>query len=64
MEPLELCLFREADVIDMELLTNLLQVEGYRYLVLRNGRKTDRDPVTYGYEKVGERGGYLVYRYG
>ena len=53
----------EADVIDMELLTNLLQVEGYRYLVLRKGRATDRDPATWGYELIGERGNYLVYRY-
>ena len=54
----------EEEEINIEVLTNLLQVEGYRYLVLRKDRKTDRDPVTWGYEQVGERGGYLVYRYG
>ena len=54
----------EADVINMELLTNLLQVEGYRYLVLAKDRRTDRDPATCGYRLIGERGNYRVYRYG
>lgn len=53
----------ETDEINMELLTNLLQVEGYRYLVLRKESGTDRDPLTYGYVRIGERGNYLVYRY-
>ena len=54
----------EDEIIYMEILTNLLQVEGYRYLVLEKDRKTDRDPATSGYELIGERGNYHVYRYG
>ena len=54
----------EDEVINVEILTNLLQVEGFRYLVLRKDRRTDRDPETWGYERIGDRGNYHVYRYG
>lgn len=51
----------EAEVIDMEHLTELLREEGYDHLVLREDRKTSAPPSDYGFEQTGEADGYLVY---
>ena len=53
----------EHDVIDMQLVTNLRESDGFRYLVLHSGRKTSADPETFGFAKVGERGDFVVYRF-
>ncbi len=52
----------EAETIPIDLVAELLDDYGVQYLILNKARPTEGVPSEYGLEKIGEIGGYDVFR--
>ncbi len=50
-----------SEIVDMEKLLEATREEYCQYIVMAPGRQSDRDPLFYGLELVGEVDGYRVY---